>query len=123
MNVNAESLSSASRRDGTAAARGTGNWKSGVGNARGRCARQAVVIGLAVFAVACRQDMHDAPRLDPLEASSFFADGRAARVTVANTVARGQLRADEHMYLGRVDGQPAAEFPMPVTAEMMARGR
>ena len=67
--------------------------------------------------------MHDAPRLDPLEASTFFSDGRAARMTVANTVARGQLREDEHMYAGRVNGQPATEFPMPVTMEVMERGR
>lgn len=67
--------------------------------------------------------MHDAPRLDPLEASTFFSDGRAARMTVANTVARGQLREDEHMFAGRVNGQPATEFPMPVTMDVMERGR
>jgi mono/diheme cytochrome c family protein len=67
--------------------------------------------------------MHDAPRYDPLEASAFFVDGRAARPLVANTVARGQLREDTHLYQGRIDGQLADTFPMPVTAEMMARGR
>jgi mono/diheme cytochrome c family protein len=67
--------------------------------------------------------MHDAPRLDPLEASTFFADGQAARPTVANTVARGQLRQDEHLYQGRVNGELADAFPMPVTAEVMARGQ
>jgi mono/diheme cytochrome c family protein len=67
--------------------------------------------------------MHDAPRLEPLQESSFFANGAASRVLVANTVARGQLREDEHLYTGRVDGQPASEFPMPITAEVMARGQ
>jgi mono/diheme cytochrome c family protein len=42
---------------------------------------------------------------------------------VPNTVARGQLREDEHLYMGRVGGQPATEFPIPVTAEVMERGR
>ena len=51
--------------------------------------------------------MHDAPRYEPLEASTFFADGRASRTLVANTVARGQLREDEHLYTGKVDGQLA----------------
>jgi hypothetical protein len=73
--------------------------------------------------VGCRQDMHDAPSYDPLQGSTFFADGRSARTLVANTVARGQLRDDEHLYTGKVGGQVAAEFPMPVTGAVMARGR
>jgi hypothetical protein len=40
--------------------------------------------------------MHDAPRYDPLESSTFFRDGRSARNLVANTVSRGSLREDEH---------------------------
>ena len=30
---------------------------------------------------------------------------------------------DEHLYTGKVGGQPATEFPFPVTAEVMARGQ
>ena len=67
--------------------------------------------------------MHDAPRYEPLEASTFFADGRASRTLVANTVARGQLREDTHLNEGRVDGQLATTFPMPVTPAVMARGQ
>jgi mono/diheme cytochrome c family protein len=67
--------------------------------------------------------MHDAPRLEPLQESTFFTNGAASRLLVANTVARGQLRDDEHLYTGRVNGQPATEFPMPITAEVMARGQ
>jgi len=78
---------------------------------------------LCVMAAGCRQDMHDAPRYEPLEASTFFADGRSARTLVANTVARGTLREDEHLYQGTINGQLTDMFPMPVTAEMMARGR
>jgi mono/diheme cytochrome c family protein len=76
-----------------------------------------------LFLAGCRQDMHDAPRLDPLEASTFFTDGQASRMYVPNTVARGLLRQDEHLYQGRVNGQLAETFPMPVTAEVMARGQ
>ena len=74
-------------------------------------------------AAACRQDMHDAPRYEPLEASTFFADGRSSRPLLANTVARGQLRQDRHLYEGVVNGQPAETLPMPVTAALMARGQ
>jgi len=72
---------------------------------------------------ACRQDMHDAPRYEPLEASDFFADGRGSRTLVSNTVARGTLREDEHLYQGKINGQLADVFPMPVTLDVMARGR
>ena len=82
-----------------------------------------LVIAVSCLVSACRQDMHDAPRYEPLEASTFFTDGRASRLLVANTVARGQLRDDEHLYTGKVGGQLATEFPMPVTAAVMARGR
>ena len=82
-----------------------------------------IVVALSSALVACRQDMHDAPRYEPLEASTFFSDGRASRPLVANTVARGQLREDELLFTGKIGGQLATEFPMPVTAEMMARGQ
>ena len=99
-----------------------GGWELDVAISRAR--KHALAAAIACLALAgCRQDMHDAPRLDALEASTFFSDGSAARVAVANTVARGQLREDEHLYAGRVNGQPATEFPMPVTMEMMERGR
>jgi len=89
-----------------------------------RAGRRALVVVAALLMVAgCRQDMHDAPSYDPLQATTFFPDGRASRTPVANTVARGQLREDVHLYQGRVDGQLAATFPMPVTAQVMARGQ
>jgi mono/diheme cytochrome c family protein len=85
--------------------------------------RAVIVVLLAATAAACRQDMHDAPRYDPLEASTFFADGVASRPLPANTVARGNLREDDHLYQGRINGQLADTFPMPVTEQVMARGQ
>jgi len=85
-------------------------------------ARVAATLSLIALA-ACRQDMHDAPRYEPLERSTFFTDGLSARPIVANTVARGQLREDRHLFEGVVDGRPAETFPMPVTAAVLARGR
>ena len=72
---------------------------------------------------ACRQDMHDAPRYEPLEASAFFSDGQSARMPVANTVSRNPLAdTDELLYTGKVNGVLANAFPMPVTAAVLARG-
>jgi len=82
-----------------------------------------VLILLLAFAAGCRQDMHDQPRYDPLEASTFFADGRASRPPVEGTVARGHLNEDDHLHRGKVGDEFAATFPFPITMDVMARGR
>jgi len=81
------------------------------------------VVAVSLALAGCRQDMHDAPRYEPLEANPFFANDAASRPLVANTVARGLLREDTHLNEGKVNGQLATTFPMPVTAEVMARGQ
>jgi cytochrome c553 len=96
-----------------------GSWKLELGS----FAKHTAVIALACLALACRQDMHDAPRYEPLEASGFFASGGSARTLVANTVPRGFLREDELLYTGKESGQFANVFPMPVTPAVMARGQ
>jgi len=78
---------------------------------------------LVILLAGCRQDMHDAPRYDPLEASTFFDDGRSARPLVEGTVARGHLDEDDHLYHGMVGGQPAATFPFELTRADLERGR
>jgi len=82
---------------------------------------QAVL--LALLSAGCRQDMHDQPRFEPLEGSSFFADGRSARPRIPGTVARGEALPDPHLLEGRVDGELATELPMPLTHELLERGR
>ena len=67
--------------------------------------------------------MHDQPRLEPLEASKLFADGRSARPRVPGTVARGEREYDSHFLEGRVNGELASTFPMEVTREVLERGR
>ena len=85
--------------------------------------RTVAVLAMSVTLGACRQDMHDAPRYEPLEASAFFDNGGSARMLVANTVPRGYLREDELLYTGKASGQFANMFPMAVTADVMARGQ
>jgi hypothetical protein len=80
-----------------------------------------MIAGLAI--PGCRQDMHDQPNYSALEASSFFADGRASRAPVPGTVARGQLHEDDHLYRGKIDGARAKTFPFPITMAVMERGR
>ena len=71
---------------------------------------------------ACRQDMHDAPRYDPLEASPVLAGGASAQPLVEGTVPRGRLGGDEMRETGRVGGQPSTVFPFQMTRADLDRG-
>lgn len=89
-----------------------------------RAARLAAAGLLLLGFAACRQDMHDQPKLKPLAKSDFFADGRASRPLPAHTVAQGQLRADKVFYTGKgADDMPVAALPMPVTRQLLVRGQ
>ena len=83
----------------------------------------AMAILAAATASACRQDMHDAAKLEPLEKSEFFKDHRASRQLIPNTIARGHLKEDKLMFTGR-DGDALSEtFPFPVTEGVLKRGQ
>jgi len=83
-----------------------------------------LLVAVAIFFTsACRQQMADQPRYDPLEKSDFFADGQASRPLVEGTVARGELREDTELYTGKVGDQPTTNFPFPITKEIVERGR
>jgi len=81
------------------------------------------VLGGLLFASACRNDMHDQPRYKPLAGTVFFADGRASRPTIEDTVARGQLHLDQARYTGKVNGKDIESFPIQITREDVARGQ
>jgi mono/diheme cytochrome c family protein len=74
------------------------------------------------LAGGCRQKMADQPRYDPLEASDFFEDGMSARPRVAGTVARGEISGNPFFDTGKINGQLANGYPMPVTIEVINRG-
>jgi mono/diheme cytochrome c family protein len=78
----------------------------------------------AVVSAGCRQDMHDAPRYDPLESAEIFANGSSARPLVAGTVARGQLNDDAFLHTGKgADGLPVSAFPFAITHDDLDRGQ
>ena len=105
---------------------------------------------LWLIAVGCRRDMQDQPKVKPLRGASFFADGLGSRQPIEGTIARGQLREDVEFYTGKkaraanavatpaqqqtagaqnVAAQQSSfpddvvEFPIPVTKEVVLRGR
>jgi Cytochrome C oxidase, cbb3-type, subunit III len=72
---------------------------------------------------ACRQQMADQPRYEPLEESSFFPDHRSARPLPTGVIPRGFLNEDDHLFGGRVNGELATTFPFEITADVLNRGR
>lgn len=101
---------------------------------------------LLTIGCGVRFDMQDQPRYKAYKKSDFFADGRASRDQVEGTVARGQLRENKAFYTGKIDNPDASapvqsttdasgntlvttfpnsidEFPVPVTKELVERGR
>src|SRR4051812_1068314 len=101
---------------------------------------------LPVAFSSCRYDMQDQPRYKTYKQSDFFADKRASRDQVENTVPRGQLHENKAFYTGKIDNpNPNApvqtatdasgntlvasfpndidEFPIPVTKELIDRGQ
>jgi mono/diheme cytochrome c family protein len=82
-----------------------------------------VVLAAPLALSACRQDMHDNPRSEPLEASRVFGDGSASRPLVEGTVPRGHLNEDDALFTGKVGGQPVTEFPFAITRKELDRGQ
>jgi mono/diheme cytochrome c family protein len=109
-----------------------------------------LALALCLLTTGCQQKMARQPAYRPLQESDFFADNRAARPLVAGTIARGHLQSDTQFFTGRrspygaeahavavvgsgspfgtaatalVQGQFVDTFPLPVTEEVLQRGR
>ncbi len=89
------------------------------------------VIALARTSTSSKPRIHIVPDMDSQESfkaqqgSTLFSDGRAARLAPAGTVARGQLKEDDHYYRGKIADAYATEFPkqVQVTEELLLRGK
>lgn len=70
-------------------------------------------------------DMDRQPKIRPQTPSDFFADGRASRLPVQGTVARGSHFLDIPMNTGMETGTTnyVATSPLPINAQVMARGQ
>jgi cytochrome c553 len=87
--------------------------------------RSALGLGTALVLASsgCRRDMFQQPSSKPLERSAFFQNRMASRGLPAHTVAQGQLREDTAFYTGKVGTNLLTNFPMPITREVLDRGR
>lgn len=69
-------------------------------------------------------NMDDQPKYQAQAASQFFADGRAMRMPVEGTIARGQLNEDIVYYTGKdAAGKLVKKSPVPATLENIKRGQ
>jgi len=77
---------------------------------------------LPAAGAACRQDMHDQPKIKAYRESDFFGDRRGMRPIPEGTVARGFLQDDDLLYTGKLGGKPVDEFPFQITKPVLDRG-
>jgi mono/diheme cytochrome c family protein len=87
------------------------------------CKLKTVAALILTAICGCHGDMYDQPRYEPLEKSDFFDDGRASRPVVAGTIARGDLREDQALYIGKQDDKLVDEPPLPIDLALLERGR
>lgn len=81
---------------------------------------------LALAAGGCRIDMHDQPKYEAYEKSSFFPNGSASRPLPAHTVARGSWHdaAEAPRLTGfGTDGKLVPAIPVPVDRALLERGQ
>lgn len=91
-----------------------------------RFALAAAFVGVVLGTSACRVDMHDQPKYEAYEKSSFFPNGSASRPQPVNTVARGSWYPPSEAPLQTgygADGKLVARLPVPVTMALLERGQ
>lgn len=89
---------------------------------RGRT-RGAIVLGAVLLAAGCHDDMYNQVKHEPLEPSTFFADGRSSRPLEPGVVARGTLETDDAIGTGKRGDAFVAELPVEVTRDLLNRGQ
>lgn len=96
---------------------------SRTGDVLRRAAVMVCVASCVVTGAGCHKAMHNQAKYKPLAASAFFANGMAARPTVAGTVARGSVHTGDPVYSGTENGQLVPVMPVPVTEQLLKRGQ
>lgn len=82
----------------------------------------AIVFGTVLVAGGCHDDMYNQVKHEPLEPSTFFADGRSSRPLEPGVIARGTLISDDAVGTGKRGDAFVAELPVELTRELLDRG-
>jgi mono/diheme cytochrome c family protein len=79
---------------------------------------------LAILCLAgCHRGMEHQPSKRPFTPTPFFPDGQASRPDVPGTVSREAGVMSEAVRTGMTDGLLVAAIPIPVSDDLVARGR
>jgi mono/diheme cytochrome c family protein len=90
---------------------------------KSRAMMAALVAGTGVLMTGCHLDMWIQPKVKSQSESKFYADGKATRFAPQGTVEFGKTMSDSAFYTGFENGQLVKEMPVPVTAELIQRGK
>lgn len=71
----------------------------------------------------CNTDMWVQPKNLTQSESTFFPNDSSARPLINHTVALGHLREDTPFFTGYKDGKLVSEIPVPVTKQLIERGK
>jgi hypothetical protein len=88
--------------------------------------RRSALLALCLVGAAlagCRQNMHNQHKIEPFEASDFFADGQGARQLPAGVVSRDIYGEKVEPSTGLTVSGPAPVGPPPVTMALLQRGQ
>lgn len=83
----------------------------------------ALVASTGFLLAGCHTDMWQQPKVKAQSKNDFFADGLGSRQPVRGTVPFGEVRADKAFYTGYENGKLVETFPVPVTKELILRGK
>lgn len=78
---------------------------------------------LLLLLAGCGSNMRGQARCEPYETSAFFADGKCARQLPQNVVAHDVDQEDQELSSVGPNGQPATDFPFPITREVLSVGQ
>ncbi len=77
----------------------------------------------ALLLAGCGRNMAEQPRVGPLQATPFFADGSGNRAPLEGTVSRERGAVDPVFFTGQRDGGLVTELPIELTYELLLRGQ
>jgi len=86
------------------------------------------LLAVALASAACGDTtifdpMERQPKSRAFSANPFFEDGRSMQKPPQGTIPRERIAGQPALVAGRVGGKDVEEFPLPVTKELIARGR
>ena len=80
-------------------------------------------LAVALGTTGCRKEMWQQPKYRPLDMSVFYQDTMSSRPVINGTVAQGQANNLDSFHTGLEGTNLVQEFPLPLTPEVLERGR